>query len=48
MGGTGASIEVWQSKQETKHDDPHHTVEAIVWRHQYGAKWRAIPAELES
>lgn len=22
------------------------TVEAIIWRHQNGAKWRAIPAEL--
>jgi transposase len=28
---------------------PHHlrrTIEAIVWRHQNGAKWRSIPAEL--
>ena len=23
------------------------TIEAIVWRRQNGAKWRAIPAELE-
>ncbi len=28
---------------------PHHlrrTIEAIVWRHQNGAKWRSTPAEL--
>ena len=23
------------------------TMEAIVWRHENGAKWRSIPAELE-
>jgi transposase len=28
------------------HDDLRQTIEAILWRHQNGAKWRAIPGEL--
>jgi transposase len=28
------------------HDNLRQTIEAIVWRHQNGAKWRAIPGEL--
>jgi transposase len=39
-------IETCRPKGKTQ---PHHlrrTIEAITWRHQNGAKWRAIPAEL--
>ena len=28
------------------HDDLRQTIGAILWRHQNGAKWRSIPAEL--
>jgi transposase len=28
------------------HDDLRQTIEAILWRHQNGAKWRGIPGEL--
>ena len=28
------------------HADLRRTIEAILWRHQNGAKWRSIPAEL--
>src|SRR5215217_5106815 len=28
------------------HDNLRETIEAILWRHQNGAKWRAIPGEL--
>src|SRR3954467_12589205 len=28
------------------HDNLRQTIEAILWRHQNGAKWRAIPGEL--
>ncbi len=28
------------------HADLRRTMEAIIWRHQNGAKWRCIPAEL--
>ena len=31
---------------KTPHENLRQTVEAILWRHQNGAKWRAIPAEL--
>jgi transposase len=31
---------------KTPHEDLRQTREAILWRHQNGAKWRAIPAEL--
>jgi transposase len=27
------------------HGDLRRTVEAIIWRHQNGTKWRSIPAE---
>ena len=30
------------------HEDLRQTIEAILWRHQNGAKWRSIPAELGS
>src|SRR3954466_7556203 len=28
------------------HEDLRQTIEAILWRHQNGAKWRGIPGEL--
>ncbi len=28
------------------HEDLRRTIEAILWRHQNGAKWRSIPTEL--
>jgi transposase len=31
---------------KTPHADLRRTMAAILWRHQNGAKWRAIPAEL--
>jgi transposase len=31
---------------KTDHHDLRRTVEAIIWRHDNGAKWRQIPAEL--
>jgi transposase len=39
-------IETCRPKGKTKHLDLRRTIEAILWRHQNGAKWRAIPAEL--
>ena len=30
------------------HEDLRQTIGAILWRHQNGAKWRSIPAELGS
>src|SRR4051794_24683760 len=33
-------------KGKTPPQDLRRTISAIVWRHQNGAKWRAIPAEL--
>src|SRR3712207_1759764 len=31
---------------KTDHHDLRRTIEAIIWRHDSGAKWRQIPAEL--
>ena len=31
---------------KTEHHDLRRTIEAIIWRHDNGAKWRQIPAEL--
>jgi transposase len=31
---------------KTPHEDLRQTMEAILWRHRNGAKWRAIPTEL--
>ena len=39
-------IEECRPKGKTQHHDLRRTVEAILWRHQNGAKWRAIPTEL--
>jgi transposase len=38
-------IEECRPKGKTRHHDLRRTIEAILWRHQNGAKWRAIPAE---
>ena len=39
-------IEACRPKGKTQHRDLRRTIEAIIWRHQNGAKWRSIPAEL--
>jgi len=39
-------IEACRPKGKTPPQDLRGTISAIVWRHQNGAKWRAIPADL--
>ena len=39
-------IEACRPKGKTPPQDLRRTVEAILWRHQNGAKWRAIPPKL--
>src|SRR4051794_26482470 len=39
-------VEACRPKGKTPPQDLRRTMSAIVWRHQNGAKWRAIPAEL--
>jgi transposase len=39
-------VEACRPKGKTQPTDLRRTLSAIVWRHQNGAKWRAIPAEL--
>src|ERR687884_1098162 len=39
-------IEACRPKGKTPPQDLRRTMSAIVWRHQNGAKWRAIPAAL--
>ena len=39
-------IEVCRPKGKTPLRHLRRTIEAILWRHQNGAKWRAIPEEL--
>jgi len=39
-------IEACRPKGKTQPKDLRRTISAILWRHQNGAKWRAIPAEL--
>ena len=39
-------IEAVRPHGKTEPHDLRRTVEAILWRHDNGAKWRAIPAEL--
>src|SRR4051794_27619476 len=39
-------IETCRPKGKTPPQDLRRTISAIVWRHQNGAKWRAIPTEL--
>ena len=42
----GPLIEACRPKGKTAPKDLRRTLSAIVWRHQNGAKWRAVPAEL--
>ncbi len=39
-------VEACRPKGKTPPQDLRRTVSAILWRHQNGAKWRAVPAEL--
>ena len=39
-------IEACRPRGKTPPQDLRRTISAILWRHQNGAKWRAIPAEL--
>ena len=39
-------IEECRPRGKTQHHDLRRTIEAIIWRHQNGAKWRSLPAEL--
>ena len=39
-------IEACRPRGKTKHHDLRRTIEAILWRHQNGAKWRSIPSDL--
>jgi transposase len=39
-------IEAVRPRGKTAHHDLRRTIEAILWRHQNGAKWRSIPVEL--
>ena len=39
-------IEACRPRGKTQPQHLRRTIEAILWRHQNGAKWRAIPAEL--
>ena len=39
-------VEACRPKGKTPPQDLRRTMSAIVWRHQNGAKWRAIPVDL--
>ena len=39
-------IEACRPRGKTPPEDLRRTISAILWRHQNGAKWRAIPADL--
>src|SRR3712207_6819932 len=39
-------IEACRPPYKTDHHDLRRTIEAIIWRHDSGAKWRQIPAAL--
>ena len=39
-------IEACRPKGKTQPQDLRRTLSAILWRHENGAKWRAVPAEL--
>ena len=39
-------VEACRPKGKTPLQDLRRTLSAILWRHQNGAKWRAIPADL--
>ncbi len=42
----GSLIDGVRPHCKVQHKDLRRTIEAILWRHQNGAKWRAIPGEL--
>ena len=42
----GPLIEACRPKGKTAPRDLRRTISAILWRHQNGAKWRSVPAEL--
>ena len=46
MGAARPLIEASRPPYKTDHHDLRRTIEAIIWRHDSGAKWRQIPAEL--
>ncbi len=39
-------VERCRPRGKTPHHDLRRTIEAIIWRHQNGAEWRSVPAEL--
>ena len=39
-------IEACRPRGQTPPEDLRRTILAILWRHQNGAKWRSVPAEL--
>jgi transposase len=39
-------VEACRPKGRTPPQDLRRTVSAVLWRHQNGAKWRAVPADL--
>ncbi len=39
-------IEACRPPHKTEHHDLRRTIEAIIWRHDNGAKWRQIPTDL--
>ena len=39
-------VEACRPKGKTPPQDLRRTISAILWRHQNGAKWRAVPADL--
>ena len=39
-------VEQCRPKGKTAPQDLRRTLEAILWRHENGAKWRAVPSEL--
>jgi transposase len=39
-------IEACRPKGKTEPHDLRRTIDAILWRHQNGAKWRSVPADL--
>ena len=44
--GLAPLIEQCRPRHKTEHKNLRRTIEAIIWRHENGAKWRAVPAEL--
>ena len=46
MGGACAFNQSLPSTAQDQHHDLRRTIEAIIWRHDNGAKWRQIPTNL--